>query len=699
MAEKVILAEQTIAFVDADDGSGLYVAHFDSPLFSLVAGETYKVSWDGVEYNCSCQTINLDGVNYEIIGNVALIGGEDTGEPFAIASVTNADGDILGNVIATTGTEVSHTVTVNQLTEEDPNVILQETTYEGFTDAELMVSPAPFVLTEGETYRVVWDGVEHECVCGIVDGMPIVTDADNLENPTSVTFAICYLSAEASEADSDAVLLIAYDTSTSHAVAVYLASEDSGDDSETPEETQEGIVLKDRNGNDVAYYGIETVTFDTTTEGKQQTFTKGVAVEGLEIVPDFSGGDMPVNAPAGMLVKSAVVKQPEGLTPGNIRNGAEVAGVTGDFIGDTEEVTVELNMAYGDQEIAPSAPGKVLSHVVVKRPDMLVPENIAENVDIGGVIGSFKGGAPGIVLTNYGGSMAKMFYMVSNFNSGVVVPDDVTNMYQTFYYCPNFNKPVTIGNNVVDMYQTFGSCSNFNQPIAIPSSATSMYGTFSGCKSFNQPIAIPNSVTNIGSLFSSCSNFNQPIAIPNSVRHMDYAFTYCSNFNHPVNAPRGLATFGYVFSNCFNLNSPISIGTGPTDMHQTFANCYNFNQPITIPDGVVNMTYTFSECRNLNQPITIPTSVNNLRSTFINCYNLRELTVKSRNVTNVFYLFGPNVRDVRHNIHVPAGSTTNTYFGLANASSILGNTISWTMDAANNCKYNSYYNFYIYWDL
>lgn len=157
------------------------------------------------------------------------------------------------------------------------------------------------------------------------------------------------------------------------------------------------IVLKDRNGNDVTYEGIETVTFDTTAEGVQATFTEGVAVEDLEIVPDFSGGDMPIAAPEGTLVKSAIIKMPEDLTTENVRKGKEIGGVPGSFIGDTEEITVDLNMANGDQVIVPTADGKVITKVTVKKPENLKPENIPKDENIAGIIGTLVAGGPGKV--------------------------------------------------------------------------------------------------------------------------------------------------------------------------------------------------------------------------------------------------------------------------------------------------------------
>lgn len=553
-------------------------------------------------------------------------------------------------------------------------VIFAEQTLTGFTDGSLIISPAPFVLTEGETYRVVWDGVEHECVCASMDGAPFITDADNLEEPTSLTFFIQTLADDG----FDYVLMVAYDLSsgsitgdiaTEHTVAIYLDGE--------VEDSEEGIVLKDRNGNDVAYYGIETVTFDTTTEGKQQVFTKGEAVEGLEIVPDFSEGDMPVNAPAGALVKSAVVKQPEGLTPGNIRNGVEVAGVTGDFIGDTEEVTVDLAMADGDQVIAPSADGKVLSHVVVKRPDTLVPENIAEDVDIGGVIGSFKGGSDNVIqIVPNGDSMVQWFQTRQNFNSEVVVPEAITNLSQTFYSCYNFNQPVTMRGNVTNMYETFYRCNNFNQPITVTGNNLVLDHAFGSCSNFNQPVTISGSCHSASNAFGECYNFNQPVAIPDTCTNISYLFYYCKAFNQPFTIP-----------------------SNATAMTNTFYLCSNFNQPVTLPSNITSLAQTFIHCNRFDQPVIIPNKVTSLWNTFCNCPNMQNITILSTNVNYLAGMVRNTNNSVRLNIHVPPGSTTNTTTAYTNTYSVIGNTITWTTDSANKCRYNTTYNIYIYWDL
>lgn len=61
---------------------------------------------------------------------------------------------------------------------------------------------------------------------------------------------------------------------------------------------------------------------------------------------------------------------------------------------ETEDLTVPLNMADGNQIITPSE-GKLLSGVTIEKPETLIPENIAEGVDIGGIIGALAAGGGG----------------------------------------------------------------------------------------------------------------------------------------------------------------------------------------------------------------------------------------------------------------------------------------------------------------
>lgn len=205
-------------------------------------------------------------------------------------------------------------------------IVLAETTY-GFDSGQLVISPAPFVLIEGETYRIVWDGVEHECVCSVLDGAPSLSDTDDPYNPTSGTFWIGYLPPDEEEGIADHVLIGAYDfssgspafdTSTSHTIAIYLAAE---------EETLDGIVLKDRDGNNVTHEGVIGVKLQTV-DGGTQKFLPGEAQE-KTVKLDFSAGDMEVVPDDGMLLTKVGISKPANLIPANIAEGVNIAGIVG----------------------------------------------------------------------------------------------------------------------------------------------------------------------------------------------------------------------------------------------------------------------------------------------------------------------------------------------------------------------------------
>ena len=70
--------------------------------------------------------------------------------------------------------------------------------------------------------------------------------------------------------------------------------------------------------------------------------------------------------------------------------------------GETEELTVDLSMADGDQVIIPSS-GKSISKVTVTKPDTLISANILNDVVIGGVTGTLDPNASKIALLYSGG--------------------------------------------------------------------------------------------------------------------------------------------------------------------------------------------------------------------------------------------------------------------------------------------------------
>ena len=100
--ETVLVEEITVEFAE---GSGGFQSTFEA-----TAGETYKVSWDGTVYECTC----VNFTDFLAIGNLSIIeAGSDTGEPFLVY-VFNGQ----GIEIHTADTSASHTFSISGFAQE-----------------------------------------------------------------------------------------------------------------------------------------------------------------------------------------------------------------------------------------------------------------------------------------------------------------------------------------------------------------------------------------------------------------------------------------------------------------------------------------------------------------------------------------------------------------------------------------------------
>ena len=98
--ETVLVEERTVSF--KRNSIGLYRGEFKST-FSATDGETYKVSWDGTTYECTC----IYGKS-PLIGNLSITGeGSDTGEPFLLEVKQNLVS------ITTRNAGSSHTISIS----------------------------------------------------------------------------------------------------------------------------------------------------------------------------------------------------------------------------------------------------------------------------------------------------------------------------------------------------------------------------------------------------------------------------------------------------------------------------------------------------------------------------------------------------------------------------------------------------------
>lgn len=130
------------------------------------------------------------------------------------------------------------------------------------------------------------------------------------------------------------------------------------------------IVLKDGSGVDHTYPDVETVMLTDTGGNKTRWMPKINLEETAVTITENGVQEITPGSGYGAMTKVTVT--------------TNVAGGSG---GETQEKTVQLAMADGDQVITPDV-GKTLSSVTVEKPETLVPGNIKKDVVIGGVTGA-----------------------------------------------------------------------------------------------------------------------------------------------------------------------------------------------------------------------------------------------------------------------------------------------------------------------
>ena len=194
--ETVLVEETNVAFADAGNGSGTYTAVFPATV-EATAGETYKVSWDGTVYECTCVLFS----NEFAIGNLSILGmGPDTGEPFLIG-VNNG----VAIFIITADTSASHTISISErvapVVKIDKKYLVQPDWNQNDETAADYVKNRPFysetgtvtvenaidgmllkrfpVFSVGDTVTVNVDGVEHSLVAYDDGGLVTIGDTSS----------------------------------------------------------------------------------------------------------------------------------------------------------------------------------------------------------------------------------------------------------------------------------------------------------------------------------------------------------------------------------------------------------------------------------------------------------------------------------------------------------------------------------------
>lgn len=356
---------------------------------------------------------------------------------------------------------------------------------------------------------------------------------------------------------------------------------------------------------------------------------------------------------------------------------------------DAEKVTVALSMADGDQVIVPSENGKVLTKVTVTKPDTLLPENIAEGIDIAGIIGTFAGGGGGgeysVTVIDYDGTVIAEQHLdegetcilpeapqherfifdgwaspIELTDNTFVMPGQDVFIGASYYTASGateidieLNKATGLtftfndvlsgvtsidwgdGSNGNTLTHTYSSYGNYTIKIyGMTAIASSSGGGITGDSSNSNAtitgIFFSESVTSIGNYaFTSCRSL-ETVIIPSGITSIGTYVFYCCYGLSTVIIRSGIkGVGGYSFYNCYHLKTAI-LSKGITSISdQAFRDCSSLTH-IVFPNGLGAIyANAFYGCRSLERVI-LPDSVTTLGNyTFAYCYRLRDVKLPS----------------------------------------------------------------------
>lgn len=107
------------------------------------------------------------------------------------------------------------------------------------------------------------------------------------------------------------------------------------------------------------------------------------------VTPNFSSGSVDVTPTTGKVLSQVMINKDSNLVASNIKKDITVHGITGTLQQAKEEETktLEPDFSGGNQIITPTG-GKVMTSVTLTKPTDLLPENIAKDKNVCGVVGT-----------------------------------------------------------------------------------------------------------------------------------------------------------------------------------------------------------------------------------------------------------------------------------------------------------------------
>lgn len=321
-----IFERQTLTFENVD--VGMWACELEGNPFKIADGINYVIEFDGTQYHLTSFKMQVPDSNVIAVGNGAIFGEEYAQDvPFLFACDEEQNATAVGAFMD----GETHDIAVYQQKTIVENKEITFTKDDTDTTAYSEEEGNAFQLQDGMSYIVQFDDVEYTLTSFIFSQSESVNyiclgngSFVGLEQTTESPFLIFFAPAEIVGNETGATAILTTLEGTMHTISIY---RDDGTGAGEPEEPQ-GIILRNYHGENVIHEGIETLSVDNT-DGDISVFTRGIAVHDVPISLDFSSGDQTITAEDGYLVKSAIIKKPETLVEENIADGINIGGIIG----------------------------------------------------------------------------------------------------------------------------------------------------------------------------------------------------------------------------------------------------------------------------------------------------------------------------------------------------------------------------------
>lgn len=698
--------------------AGLYLVQTDDEV-SLIEGATYTITLNGTEYECIAQTVSVEGMTFVFVGNASLTDPsmENTGEPFVLLPVQQ--GSLFGLQMQLEESDTypeSCTVSIYAERPDDgggdsgvdsdtANVVLynsngRATTYYGIKTVTLNTD----VPNETETFSLGTAPDETKVELDLSGGNQVVENTEThllkkvvIQKPASLTPENIKKGVEIAGVEGDLI-----GEGVSKEVELSLAEGDQNVEAD-PDTLMSNVLIKKP----------ETLLAENIKKGVEIAGVEGELVgEGVskEVELNLADGDQTVEPDQDTLLSEVIIKKPDTLLAENIKNGVEIAGVSGSFGMNTVSKEVELSMAEGDQVIE-AEPDTVIDVVTVKKPETLIPDNIAEGVDIGGVVGTRVGYGIGDIAA---GTI-----------SGALCNESVTTIRPYAFYSMSLVTEVSFPNCTSVGSSAFCGCSSMTN-ITFPACTYVGYDAFYNCAIKEASFPLLSNVNT--SAFRGCSVLEQITIGCNSNFYTtinNCAFSNCYNLSEIKFMYSSSYVDGFVnpspgaFYGCSKLKSIQFLGKGgvlntyeayvPADC---FKNCYNLSswtmsgylgRAKTADNESDYTAYSttfeiekeaFANCSSLTTlSFTISkTGLAIASSAFANCINLQDIWLNFENFdtsdhkSNYYYL----VSNAFYNTPISKSTLTGTYGSIhitSNVYSLIRVASGWRVYSARMVSY------------